>query len=90
MNAFTGGQPTAKEQREKGANPEVCKVCEMLRFHYPDQKRFEKQIEDYASGKILDRENKEFTADFVCDFLEKHQQKFSEKLPLAKEIVYGK
>jgi len=90
MKAFTGGQPTVKEHREKGGNPDICKVCEMLRFHYPDTKKLEKIFEDYRAGKILDGENKEFTAQFVEEFLERHQQKVQEKLPLAKEIVLGK
>ncbi len=90
MSAFTGGQPTLKEQREKGGNPEACRVCEMLRHHYPDTKKYSGIIEDYKSGKLLDRENKEFTAQFLEEFLEKHHEKVVENTPLAKEIVYGK
>lgn len=90
MRAFTGGQPTIKEQREKGGNPDICKVCEMLRFHYPNTKKLDQIFEDYRAGKLLDSENKEFTAQFVEEFLEKHQAKVQEKLSLAKEIVFEK
>ncbi|MFH0714905.1 MAG: tryptophan--tRNA ligase [Candidatus Diapherotrites archaeon] len=88
--AFSGGRPTAEEQRRLGGNPDICKVCEMLRFHYPDTKKFNKIIEDYRAGKILDKENKQFAADFVCDFLEEHQSKLDQTKKTAKKMVFGK
>ncbi|AJF59684.1 MAG: tryptophanyl-tRNA synthetase [archaeon GW2011_AR10] len=88
-NAFTGGRPTAEEQKKLGGNPEICKVCELLRFHFPDSKKLGKHIEDYRSGKILDRENKQFAVDFMLPWLEKHQEKAKEKRELAEQIVSG-
>lgn len=89
MRAFTGGQPTIKEQREKGANVEICKVCELLRYHFPDDKTVNKILEEERTGKRLCGETKEFAADFICSFLEKHQSKVRKKLSVAERIVFG-
>ncbi|MDH5795616.1 MAG: tryptophan--tRNA ligase, partial [Candidatus Bathyarchaeota archaeon] len=33
-DAYTGGRPTATEQRKLGANPDICPIYEMCLFHF--------------------------------------------------------
>lgn len=83
-NAFTGGQPTVKEQREKGGNPDICVVYEMLNIYFiEDDKEVEKLRNDCISGNILCGECKLKLIDYIVKFLEKHKkerQKYKYKL----------
>jgi len=88
--AFTGGRPTVEEQRKLGGRPEICKVHELLKFHYPNTKRWEKLVKDCKDGKWLCGECKQFTGKFVSDFLKDHQKKVKTKLKIAEKIVLGK
>ncbi len=77
--ALTGGQKTAKEQEEKGGNPEKDMLFEFFRQHLIiDDKELKKREEDYRKGKILDSENKEFATKllirFMRDFRKKHKK----------------
>ncbi len=89
MRAFTGGRDTAEEQRKHGANPDICKVCEILKYHYPDTKKVMDIIQSEKSGETLCGEIKEFTADFVADFLKKHQAKKKKYIDIANKMVFG-
>jgi len=74
-NAFTGGQPTVKEQREKGGNPDICVVYEMLNIYFiEDDKEIEKLRSDCINGNILCGECKLKLTDYVIKFLEKHKR----------------
>lgn len=90
--AYTGGRSTAEEQRKYGGNPEVCSVCNYLKFFFEeDDDKLEKRMGDYRKGRILDGENKKYLTEKVNAFLKKHQEarerargkleKFTEKLP---------
>ena len=87
--SFTGGRETVEEQREKGGNPDVCKVYEMQKFHNSDDKLVDKIYSDCKAGKLLCGECKGLCIEFVNKFLEKHQEKYKKALPLAEKIVYG-
>lgn len=89
QRAFTGGKPTAKEQREQGANPDICRVCEILRFHYPNTKKLYERLDAYRKGDILDGENKAFTIEFVQGMLKKHQELAAKKQKIAERMVHG-
>merc|ERR1712217_227122 len=49
--AFSGGQVTAKEQREKGADLDKDVSYQWLRFFLEDDKELEKIGKDYGSGQ---------------------------------------
>lgn len=87
--AFTGGCVTIEEQKEKGGNPDICKIYEMFKFHHPDNDFLEKTYNDCRSGKILCGECKKNCSDFVCKFLEDHNKKREKSIEIAKKIVYG-
>jgi len=89
-NAFTGGRESVELQRKHGGNPDVCKVCEILRFHYPDTKEVEKIMQECRAGKRLCGETKQFTAEFLNKFLKEHQAKAKKNRKKAERIVNGK
>ena len=53
MNAFTGGQPTIAEQREKGGNPDVCSVYKWHTLFTPDDRELAGIYADCRAGNIL-------------------------------------
>ncbi|MBU2104512.1 MAG: tryptophan--tRNA ligase, partial [Nanoarchaeota archaeon] len=58
--AFSGGQKTTKEHREKGGNPNVDVSYQYLRmFFEPDDEKLKQIHDDYKSGKLLTGELKE-------------------------------
>ncbi len=87
--AFSGGQPTIEEHRAKGGNLEIDLVFEMLRFHYPNTRKLEKIGEEFASGKMLASELKQFAIDFFVPMLKEHQTRVKENMKSAEKIVYG-
>lgn len=89
MTAFTGGRDTAAEHRKLGGNPEICRVCALLRFQHPDDKKVSKIIEDFRSGKLLSGELKQIAAEWLTKFLVDHQQKYKKFEPVAREMVFG-
>ena len=81
---------TIEKQRKLGGRPEICKVCEILRFHYPETKKVEKIMQECRAGERLCGETKAFTTEFLAKFLKEHQRKTERKRDKAEKIVYGK
>jgi tryptophanyl-tRNA synthetase len=74
--AFSGGQKTIKEHREKGGNPDIDVSFQYLKmFFEPSDEKLKKIYEDYKSGKLLTGELKEILIEKINLFLEKHQEK---------------
>ncbi len=88
MNAFTGGRPTVKEQRELGGMPEACPVYELNAFHFmEDDKDVMGLYEMCKTGKIICGDCKRHTIDVVLSFIRDHQKKRLKYIDKAKEIV---
>lgn len=78
MDAFTGGRPTAEEQRRLGGSPEICPVHQYLFFLFEENdERMQQLWEDCKGGRILCWECKEILAAKVKKFLAEHQRKRS-------------
>jgi tryptophanyl-tRNA synthetase len=75
-NAFTGGKPTATEQRKTGANPAVCSVFQyyVYLFEEDDTKLMERERR-CRSGEMLCGECKTNLVDRLNKFLEEHRRK---------------
>ena len=74
--AFSGGQPTLKEHKEKGGNPETDISFQYLRLLFePSDSKLKKIENDYKSGKLLTGELKSITIEKINNFLKKHQAK---------------
>jgi tryptophanyl-tRNA synthetase len=85
MAAFTGGRTTAEEQREKGANPDICSVFKYYTFIFmPDDKDLADIEKKCRGGEILCGECKQILAPMMAEFLEKHQAAREE----AKERIH--
>lgn len=74
MNAFTGGRPTAEEQRRYGGNPDICPVYHYHMLLDPDDSVVKKVYEDCRSGSLLCGECKAALYQKVAGFLERHRE----------------
>jgi len=74
MNAFTGGQSTVEEQRELGANPDICPVFryEEYLFETDDAKLAELERQ-CRGGELLCGEHKQALLEKINSWLERHQ-----------------
>lgn len=74
--AFSGGQPTIKEHREKGGNPNIDICFQYLKmFFEPDDKKLLEIEENYKNGSLATGELKEYTIKKINYFLAEHQRK---------------
>ena len=88
MNAFTGGQATIKEQREKGGNPSVCSVFQYLFYFFEEEDMKIKRRElACRNGAILCGECKQYLAEKILRFLEQHQEKREKARDRIEEFI---
>jgi len=85
--AFTGGKDTIDEQKEKGGNPDICKIYELYKFHHKDSKFVENTYKQCKEGNLMCGDDKKTCTDFINNFLKEHQEKVKENLPKAKKII---
>ncbi len=75
-HAFSGGQPTIEQHRKNGGNPEIDTSFQMLFYGLePDDKKIERIRGEYASGKMLTGELKQYLIEKMTLFLTQHQKK---------------
>ena len=83
-NAFTGGKPTAAEQRKTGADPTICSIFQYYFYLFEkDDKRLLERENQCKRGEILCGECKNQIIERLNNFLQDHQKK-REK---AKDII---
>jgi tryptophanyl-tRNA synthetase len=76
MGAYTGGQPTIKEQREKGGNPTVCSIFAYYYFLFEeDDKKLYELETSCRSGNLVCGDCKARLADVINKFLVEFQEK---------------
>ncbi|MFW9779410.1 MAG: tryptophan--tRNA ligase [Candidatus Heimdallarchaeota archaeon] len=72
--AFSGGQVSIKEHREKGGDPDIDVSFQWLRiFFEPDDKKLQELEDDYRNGDLLTGELKEYLIQKINTFLERHR-----------------
>jgi tryptophanyl-tRNA synthetase len=82
LRAKTGGRVTLEEQREKGGEPDVCTVYELLLYHLiEDDNELLEVYKDCVGGTRVCGKCKKDVAERMREFLNEHQ----EKRELAKE-----
>jgi tryptophanyl-tRNA synthetase len=88
-NAFTGGKPTAEEQRKLGANPNICPIFDLYMFHFfeKDEEVIELYNEECQGGKILCGECKNRLFRIVEKYVKEHQKKRNKYINKAREIL---
>ena len=80
--AFSGGQETTEEHREKGGNVEVDVACQWLKYFEHDDKKLKEIYNKYSRGELLSGEVKKILIDKLNTMLAEHQKrrKGAEKL----------
>ncbi|MDR0461591.1 MAG: tryptophan--tRNA ligase [Nitrososphaerota archaeon] len=74
--AFTGGKPTAAEQRKTGANPAICSIFQY--YHYlfeEDLSKLKEREHKCITGEMLCGECKKDIAEKLNKFLEAHRER---------------
>lgn len=88
QNALTGGRDTAAEQREKGGNPDECRVFDLFRFMFePDDEKLMDRKKRCLSGELLCGYCKKDLLQAIGDFQDKHNAKKTEMFPIAEKIL---
>lgn len=76
MNALTGGRTTIEEQRKLGGEPDKCVVYDLYREHFiEDDEKTTKVYNECKGGERMCGDCKLEIANFITDYLNKHQQK---------------
>lgn len=82
--AFSGGQSTVEEHREKGANLEVDVPFKYLSFFLDDDERLRQIGDEYSSGRMLTGEIKAILIGVLQELVAKHQEARSK---VTEEII---
>ncbi|KAJ8895995.1 hypothetical protein PR048_001336 [Dryococelus australis] len=73
--AFSGGQASIQEHREKGGNCDVDISYQYLRFFLEDDEKLEQIRKDYTSGAMLTGELKKVLIEVLQELVSKHQER---------------
>ncbi len=89
-NAYTGGRPTAKEQRNKGGKPEICVVFKWFKILFDDDRdELRERFMNCKNGDILCGECKAELIEDVSEFLKDHQKKKEKAKDKIDEFKYN-
>jgi len=87
--AFTGGRPTIKEQRELGGEPERCSVFHWFSILFEeDDERLADRYRRCKAGELLCGECKAELAQRVEAFLREHQRRVEDAERLRDRFLY--
>lgn len=74
--AFSGGQTTLEEHRQKGGNPDVDVAFQYLKFGFEeDDKKLEEIYRLYKRGEMTTGELKKYVIGKINSYFKKHQKK---------------
>ena len=74
--AFSGGQVSIKEHREKGGNPDIDVSFLYLKYFFEDDdKKLARIEEDYRAGNMLTGELKDYFIEKVNTYLREHRRR---------------
>jgi tryptophanyl-tRNA synthetase len=89
LSAFTGGRATVEEQRQLGANPDICSVFAYEYFLFMNDKEIEDLRFNCLSGNIMCGECKQVLAERVKKFLIEHQEKREKAKDHFEEYLFN-
>ena len=89
LGAFTGGRATVEEQRQLGANPDICSVFSYDYFLFMNDKEIEDLRFNCLAGNILCGECKQILAERVKKFLVDHQDKREKAKDRFEEYIFS-
>jgi len=86
-NSITGGAKTLKEQKEKGGNPNICKVYQYLYYLFEeDDKKIDEIYYKCKNGELVCGDCKSYLADKINKLLKKHNQN-KKKVKIDKYMI---
>lgn len=86
--SLSGGQKTIEEHKRLGGNPEKSAAFQLLKFHFLEDDKKLKEIEEkYRKGEILDGELKEIAIEKTLKFMKRHRRKKEKMKDVAKKIL---
>lgn len=86
--AFSGGQPTIKEHKEKGGNPDVDISFIWLKYLFEHNDKKLNEIEqNYRSGSLSTGELKEILIEKINKFLKQHNKEREKARKLLPKIL---
>lgn len=86
--ATTGGGGSLKEHKEKGGNPDVCRVYHYISFLLEENdKKLKERYIDCKSGNITCGECKEYLSKKIISFFEKHKKMRKKVKPRVKNYL---
>ncbi len=74
-HAFSGGQITVEEHREKGGNVEKDVACQWLRYFEEDDNKLAEIYDKYSKGELLSGEVKAMLIEKLTKILEEHNNR---------------
>lgn len=86
--AFSGGQATIKEHKEKGGNPDIDVSYQWLTFLEEDDLKLKKIHDDYKSGELLTSELKQILIEKINKFLKEHQKQREKAKSNLDKFIY--
>lgn len=87
-DAFTGGRPTAAEQRKIGGEFTKCRIYELYIYHLiPEDEKLAEVRELCKSGKMICGECKNKAIELMLAYLKEHRAKYKRALPKVKRLV---
>ena len=87
--AFSGGQPTVEEHRQKGGNPDIDVAFQYLSILFEESDETLKQIEEaYRKGEMLTGELKSYAVEKIWAFLSEHQNAFENADDAVAKMKY--
>jgi len=86
--AFSGGQPTLAQHKEKGGNPDIDVSYQYLKMLLEeDDKKLLQIREDYKTGKLTTGELKAYTIQKLNSFLKEHQKEMKKAKKLVSKFL---
>ncbi|KFH47934.1 Tryptophan--tRNA ligase, cytoplasmic-like protein [Hapsidospora chrysogenum ATCC 11550] len=82
--AFSGGQETVEEHREKGGNPDVDVAYQYLQFFMDDDEELARLRDEYKSGKLLTGELKAICIKYLQEYVSGFQER---RAKVTDEVV---
>lgn len=82
--AFSGGQVSVEEHREKGGNADIDVSYQYLLFFLEDDEELKRIKEEYESGRMLTGELKAICIKFLQDYVQAFQER---RAQVTEEVV---
>lgn len=86
--AFSGGQETVEEHREKGGNVEIDVACQWLKYFEEDDKKLSEIYDKYSKGELLSGEVKAILIEKINKVLSEYQKRRKNATKQIEKFVY--